>query len=35
MLEVAICPENVVIPALGAGIEFKDERLESPLEYFV
>jgi hypothetical protein len=33
--EVAIWTGNVVIPALGAGIEFKGERLEYPLEYFV
>jgi hypothetical protein len=35
MPEVAICTENVVIPAPGAGIEFKGERLESPPENFV
>jgi hypothetical protein len=35
MSEVAICTENVVIPALGAGIVFKSERLEYPPEYFV
>jgi hypothetical protein len=35
MPEVAICKEHVVIPALGARIEFKGERLEYPPEYFV
>jgi hypothetical protein len=35
MPEVAICTENVVIPALGAGIEFNSERLEYPPQYFV
>jgi hypothetical protein len=33
--EVAICTENFVIPALGARIEFKGERLEYPPEYFI
>jgi len=32
MPEVAICTENVVIPALGAAILFKGERLEYPPE---
>jgi len=31
---VTICTENVVIPTLGAGILYKGERLEYPLEYF-
>jgi len=35
MPEVAICTENVVIPALGAGIVFKGERLEYPPEYLI
>jgi len=35
MPEVAICTENVVIPALGTGILFKGERLEYPPEYLV
>jgi hypothetical protein len=35
MPEVAICTENIVIPALGVGIVFKGERLEHPPEYFV
>jgi hypothetical protein len=35
MPEVAICTENVVIPTLSDGIEFKGERLEYPPEYFV
>jgi len=33
MPEVAICTENVVIPALSAGIVIKGERLEYPPEY--
>ena len=33
--EVAICTENVVIPALGAAILFQGESLEYPLECFV
>jgi len=32
---VAICTEKVVIPALGAGISFKDGRLDYPPEKFV
>jgi len=35
MPEVTTCTENVVIPALGVGISFKQVRLEYPLEYFV
>jgi len=35
MPEVAICTENIVIPALGVGILFKGEMLEHPPEYFV
>jgi len=35
MPEVAICMENVVIPALGVGILFQSERVEYPPEYFV
>jgi hypothetical protein len=35
MAEVAICTENIVIPALGVGILFKGERLEYPPEYFI
>jgi hypothetical protein len=35
MPEVAIGTENIVIPAFGVGILFKDERLEYPPEYFV
>jgi hypothetical protein len=35
MPEVAICTENVVIPALGVGNVLKGERLEFPQEYFV
>jgi hypothetical protein len=35
MPEVAICTENVVIPALGVGILFKGERLEFPPVYFI
>jgi hypothetical protein len=35
MPEVANCTKNIVIPALGAEIEFKGERLEYPLLYFV
>jgi len=31
--EVVICTENVVIPALGAGILFKGELVENPPEY--
>ena len=33
MPEVAICTEKDVIPALGAGILFEDERLEYTPEY--
>jgi hypothetical protein len=33
--EVAICTENIVIPAFGAGILFTGERLEYPPEYLV
>jgi len=32
MPEVAIYTDNIVIPALGAGMWFKDERLEYPPE---
>jgi hypothetical protein len=35
MPEVAICPENVVIPALGAGMLFKGQWLDYPLQYVV
>ena len=35
MSEVAICIENVVIPALGVGILFKGARWEYQPEYFV
>jgi hypothetical protein len=35
MPEVAICTENVVIPALGVGILVKGERLEYPPQYFL
>ena len=35
MPEVPICTENVVIPALGAGILFNGVRLEYPLEYVI
>jgi hypothetical protein len=35
MPEVAICTENVVIPALGIGILFTGERLEYPPEHIV
>jgi len=35
MPEVAICRENVVIPALGAGIILTGERPEYLPEYFV
>jgi len=35
MPEVGICTENIVLPALGAGILFQGERLEYPPEYFV
>jgi hypothetical protein len=35
MPDVAICTENVVLPALGTGILFKDERLEDLPEYLV
>jgi len=35
MPEVAICTEVVVIPALGAGILLKDERVEYLPEYLV
>jgi hypothetical protein len=30
-----MCTENIVIPALGAGIEFTGERMEYRLENFV
>jgi hypothetical protein len=33
--EVAICTENVVIPAFGAGMLFRGEWLQYPPEYFV
>jgi len=33
--EVAICTENIVIPALGAGILFNAERLEYQPEYLI
>jgi hypothetical protein len=33
MPEVAICTENIVIPALSAGIVGNGEWLEYPLEY--
>jgi hypothetical protein len=33
--EVDICTENIVIPALGAGIFIKGEWVEYPPEYFV
>jgi hypothetical protein len=33
--EVAICTENVVIPAISAGIVFKGERVEYWPEYLV
>jgi hypothetical protein len=33
--EVVICTENIVIPALGAGMMFKGEWLEYALEYVV
>jgi hypothetical protein len=32
---VAVCTENVVIPALGIGLLFKGERLQYTLEYIV
>ena len=35
MRDVAICTENIVISALGAGILFNGERLEYQLEYLV
>jgi hypothetical protein len=35
MPEDTICTENLLIPALGAGIDFTRERLEYPPEYFV
>jgi hypothetical protein len=35
MPEVTICTENVVIPALGAAILFKCERMENLIEFFV
>jgi hypothetical protein len=35
MPEVAICTENLVIPALGAEILFRGERLEYPPEYLI
>jgi hypothetical protein len=35
MLEVAICTENVVIPAFGGGRLFKCQRLEYQPEYFI
>jgi hypothetical protein len=35
MPEVAICTENFVIPALGAGILISGEWVEYPLEYFI
>jgi len=35
MLEVAICTEKVVLPALGDGILFKVQRVKLPLEYLV
>jgi hypothetical protein len=35
MPEVAICTENFVIPALGAGILISGEWVKYPLEYFV
>jgi len=35
MPEVAICTEKVIIPALGAGISFKGERLKHPPEHRV
>jgi len=35
MPEVAICTENIVIPALGARILFKAGKLGFLLEYFV
>jgi hypothetical protein len=34
MPEVAICTENVVTPAVGAGILSKSERQEYSAEYF-
>jgi len=33
--DVAIGTENIVIPAPGAGVLFKVERVESPPEYFI
>jgi hypothetical protein len=33
--EVAICTENIVMPALGPGMLFKGDRLRYPLESFV
>ena len=33
MAEVAICANNIEIPALGAGILFQGERLKHPAEY--
>jgi hypothetical protein len=35
MPEVAICTQNVVIPALSTGMVFRVERLEYLLEYLV
>jgi len=35
MPEVAICTQNVVIPALRIGILYKSERLEYPPDYLV
>jgi len=35
MPEVAICTQNIVIPALGVGILCNGERLEYPPEYCV
>ena len=35
MPEVAICTENIVIHALGAGILFKGERLGYPPGYLI
>jgi len=35
MPEVAICTENIIIPALGAGILFQGERLEYLPEYCI
>jgi hypothetical protein len=35
MPEVAICTENVVIRALVAGIVFRGERLEYPLDFLL